>query len=157
MSFIVSPTPAETPPNASVSAGDFWGSIDMNNARDVIRIGSATIPDARLRAALRAAIITVTSELEAWRLTQQSAGYQSLSSVPCDTIDAISIKVLLFQRAVLAHTCADLIETHRDLTASTEGASRAEDFIPTAEEHRRNATYAIRDIVGKRRTKVSLI
>jgi hypothetical protein len=157
MSFIVSPALAETTPGASVSAGAFWGNIDMNNARDVIRIGSATIPDARLRDAICGAIITVTSELESWRAAQLIAGYQTLASVPSDTIDSVSKKVLLFKRAVLAHAAADLIETHRDVTASTEGISRAEDFITTAADHRRSATYAIRDILGKRRTKVSLI
>lgn len=157
MSFIASPPNPASPAGAKISCGTFWGDIDLNKCRDTVRIGASTVTDPRLIAALQGAVLTVITDLAEWKATQIEAGYATLAAIPSDTIDNTSIKVILFQRAVLAYAAADLIETHRDITATNEAIARAETIMPTAAEHRRNGLHAIRDLKGVPRTKVSLI
>lgn len=64
---------------------------------------------------------------------------------------------VLYTRAVRFHAGAELAELHRDLSATTDGQTRAEPQLLTAEDYRKHATAAIRDILGVPRTTVELI
>ncbi len=155
--FIASPPEPASPAGAKVEAGPFWPDIDLNTARDIVRIGSSTIPDARLIAAVEGAIISVDNDLADWRAVQEDAGFTTLAGVSDRQINGKPRLAVLWQRAVLATATADLMETHRDVTATKEGAARAEEILPTADDHRRNAVQAVRDIKGKRRITSELI
>lgn len=155
--FISSPPPPASPDGATVEAGPFWPSVDVNHFRDAMRIGGQEIPEPRVREALIGAIITADDNLGAWRAEQEAAGHATLLDVPVPEIANISKYVLLWRRAVFAFACADLIETHRDVTATRDGGARAENERLAPDDHRRNGIHAIRDMRGERRTAVELI
>lgn len=155
--FITSPAPAPTPPGVTLACGPFWPDIDVNHFRDAQRIGGTAIPDARVKGALLDAVLTVDGDLALWRVLQEEAGHATLVAVPASQIGGKSRLVLLWQRAVYSHATADLRETHGDLTATGTGQARGELLDMSAEDHRRNAIHAIRDIKGVGRTAVELI
>lgn len=155
--FIASPPAPASPPDATVNAGTFWPAIDLNLFRDTMRIGGTAIPEARVKEAIIGGIITVGDLLHDWRDSRLAEGRTRLQDVPADQIDGTSRLVLLWRRAVHAMATADLIETHADVSATKTGADRADVIAPTADDHRRNATHAIRDILGQGRTAVELI
>lgn len=64
---------------------------------------------------------------------------------------------MLYERAVFAFAAADLAETHHDISATNDGKERVESRTLAADEHRRNGTHAIRDILGVTRTAVELL
>jgi len=157
--FIASPASPALPAGAKVIGGPFWPDIDLNQFLDTMRVGGATITAPRLKAAVTDACIIVGRDLKAWRLAKIAAGYTTLFTVPCDDdeIDGESAYVAQWRRAVYATATADLVETHRDISATAEGARRAEEFIPTAADHRRNAIRAIRAILGRPGISVDLV
>ncbi|GGZ32097.1 hypothetical protein GCM10011273_17690 [Asticcacaulis endophyticus] len=122
-----------------------------------MRIGGSTIPDPRLIEAIEGAIITVNGDLRDWRLDRLAEGHALLSAVSPDEVNGEKALVVIWKRAVMAFAAADLMETHRDVSATNEGAKRAEEQAPTACDHRRNGVHAIRDILGVTRTTVELI
>jgi hypothetical protein len=65
--------------------------------------------------------------------------------------------VRLYQRAIASFAAAELVDTHHDISATADGKARAEERALTADEHRRNGTHAVRDILGTTRTAVELI
>ncbi|WP_137681183.1 head completion/stabilization protein [Aurantiacibacter suaedae] len=155
--FISSPAPDVTAPGTILQLGPFWPDIDINHFRDVQRIGGTLIPDNRLIDALSGAVLTVDGDLAAWRAGQEDLGRTRLTDVPAAMIGDETRLVKLWRRAVYAHATADLRETHGDLTATGSGQSRGELLDMSAEDHRRNAVHAIRDIKGVGRTAVELI
>lgn len=155
--FVSSPAPAPTPPGSTLACGPFWPDIDVNHFRDVQRIGGTLIADARVKEALMGAVLAVDEDLDLWRTAQEMAGYASLVAVPSRQIGGESRLKILWRRAVYAHATADLRETHGDISATGTGQGRAEWLDMSADDHRRNAIHAIRDIQGKDRTTVELI
>lgn len=155
--FISSPAPAATPPGVTVACGPFWPDIDVNHFRDSQRIGGTLIPDDRVKDAIIGAVLTVDGDLSAWRAAQESAGFATLAAVPSPELGGVRQIVRLWRRAVYAHATADLVETHRDVTATGSGQSAGNELDQRAEDHRRNALHAIRAIKGAGRTAVELI
>ena len=156
-SFISSPAPAASEPDASLSFWPFWPDIDVNHFRDAMRIGGTLIPDARVADAIMRAAIGVGDDLAEWRTAREVEGYKSLEAVPSPLVGEETRLVLLWRLAVYGYATADLRESHGDITATGQGQSRAEDLDMSAEDHRRNAIHAIRAILGKGRTTVELI
>lgn len=155
--FVSSPAPAATPPGETLACGPFWPDIDINHFRDAQRIGGTLIPTRRVSDALLGAVMAVESDLGAWRAAQEAGGFARLVDVPSAQIGAERRLVLLWRRAVYAHATADLVETHRDVTATGTGQAPLAEFDLRADDHRRNATHAIRTILGTTRTAVELI
>lgn len=162
--FIASPPAPASPNGSTVTAGKFWPAIDVNRFRDAMRIGNQDIPHPRVVEALLGAAIIVDDNLASWRATQEAAGHASLAAVPAETISygsagdqTESRLIILWRRAVHAFAAADLVETHRDVTATSTGLKRDHPQATTPDDHRRNAIHAIRAILGVRRTAVELI
>jgi len=155
--FISSPALAATPPGSKLECGPFWPDIDINHFRDSQRIGGTLIPDNRVKDALLGAVIAAEADLGAWRAAREEGGHTSLADVPSAQIGGTSRIVLLWRRAVYALATADLVETHRDVTASGTAQTALGELDQRADDHRRNAIHAIRDIQGKARTAVELI
>ncbi|MGF7149445.1 hypothetical protein FHS96_003096 [Sphingomonas zeicaulis] len=161
--FVASPPPTEADPQApeqppfDLVAGDDWyPGITLTVVRDAVRIPT-TVTDQRLRDSVRGAMISVRRELAAWKRRWIAAGVAGLVDVDDETIDGESALELLYRRAVCAYAAADLAETHGDISATNEGRERNEERAVPADEHRRNATHAIRDILSVGRTSVELI
>ncbi|MDC7683281.1 head completion/stabilization protein [Asticcacaulis sp. BYS171W] len=158
MSDLISIPPEDASPgNSVVTAGPFWPDIDINDFRESFRVAGPEITHARLVLALRGALLSLRSETIEWKAAQVAAGYATLAAIPADEIDGESVNIHLYRRAIYAFAAADLLENHRDTTATGAGLGRIEESQPTAGDHKRNATHAIRDLKGKRRVKSALI
>ena len=120
------------------------------------RLRDSITPQQR-RDALIAAIIAVGNDLEAWAEKQRVAGYAALAEVPDKKIDGTSRLVLLYTRAVFSMAKADLIEGYRDVDLTGAGQRKMEEIEPASGELRREALYAIRDILKVGRVTVELI
>ncbi|WP_295548592.1 head completion/stabilization protein [uncultured Pseudacidovorax sp.] len=165
MSFIAAAPPLvrTTPPSdpaplGTVSAGAWWPEIDLAALRDAMRL-DGTITAERLRPAVQDALASTIEQLLAWSLVHITAGRPSFADVPALVIDGESVNVQRFRRAVYCTAKANLIERYSDY--DTTGRARKDTQEETrdgqAEEHRRDATWAIRDILGVPRLTVDLI
>jgi hypothetical protein len=76
---------------------------------------------------------------------------------PAAQIDGVSRLEECFRRAVRFYAAAELAEIHRDITATAEGSARADAQLLSADDYRRLATAAVRDILGKTRVTAELI
>lgn len=155
--FISSPAPAVTAPGKMLLCGPFWPDLDINHFRSSERIGASNIPDQRIETALIEAVMIADGDLAEWRDSQMAEGFAVLDDVPSRQIGGQHRLALLWRQAVYGHATADLIETHRDITATGTGQSRGDDMQSRADDHRRTAIHAIRAIKGKDRTTVELI
>ncbi len=155
--FVSIPSNAPANAEANVVAGDlFWPSLILDDARDSLRLGSQ-VTDIRLRDALRGGMIGVRRELALWQLVHAAAGALTLADIGSAQVDGEAVAVILYRRAVYAMAGADLVETHNMISATADGKDRAGQEMLTADDHRRNATHAIRDMLGVSRTAVELI
>lgn len=155
MSFVVTvPEPAteETP----ISAGAFWPAVDPAKVRDEHRIDT-TITPPRLRSVLIEAIASVNAELAAWRIANIAAGVTALGDVTAESIDDQSILVHRYLRAVGCTAKALLMERYRDFDSTAQGDKKAEALTDAIDDIRRDARWAIADILGNSRTVVELI
>ncbi|WP_299307770.1 head completion/stabilization protein [uncultured Croceicoccus sp.] len=160
MSGFVARPPSETAPlpAADLVAGDaFWPGVSIAGFRDAMKFGRSAVNDERVRDALRGAMVHVRRELRMWKLAHVLAGATTLAAIDTEMIDGEPASVLLYRRAVFCTAAADLAETHHDVSATADGRSRIDDEVTAADELRRNATHAIRDIIGVTRTTVELI
>lgn len=158
--FIAIPPDPASPAGATVAAGDFWPAIDLNDFRDAMRIGNSVIPDPRLIMAIEGAILTAFDDLSDWQAAQVAAGYATLDEVDAATPVTVGDgkrAAKLWKRIVYAYACADLTETHRDMTATATGAERGDMIALTADDHKRNAVHATRLLLGQRRVTSELI
>lgn len=155
MSFVTTAptTPEQEPPIAN---GDFWPEIDPAQIREAQRIDTTITPE-RLRAALIEAMAAANGELEAWRLLQVAAGHATLAAVPGTEIDDESIHVHRYRRAVGCLAKANLIERYRDYDTTARGDRKADVLADPIDDLRRDARWAISDILGVGRTTVELI
>lgn len=151
------PNAAPAPDEAPIAHGDFFPGIKLSSVRNSLRTPTAVTPD-RLTDAIFAAMLSVGLELADWAEAQRAAGFATLAAVaPTDTIGGEPRLVRLYHRAILSFAGAELADTHSDISATADGQKRLEERALTADEHRRNATHAIRDIIGATRTSVELI
>lgn len=159
MSDLISIPPADASPAESmVTAGPFWPDIDVNDFREVMRVGGPEITHERLVTALHGGLASLMAETRVWKAAKIAAGYTTLAAVPSDDeIDGEPLNVILYRRAVYGYAAADLLENYRDTTATGAGLGRIEERQPTAGDHKRNAIHAIRDLKGQKRTRVGLI
>lgn len=137
----------------------WWPDVDLATARDILRL-DGTVTDARLQEALVIAIGSINTELAAWRALQVDANgvaYDTLADVPAPQINETSRYVDLYQRAVRCTAGAHLVERYRNLDLTDSGQKKADEQTPSIDELRRDARWAIRDILGLSRSTVELI
>lgn len=155
MSFIATGT-STTSAAEPIENNGFWPDIDPADFRDTQRIdGTVTAP--RVQSALYAAILDANAQLKAWQQSQVAAGYQTAADVPSPSWQPAGAVPALYRRAVYALAKANLIERYRDYDSSAAGIDRAEALAASIDDYRRDAAWAIADIVGRTRTTVELI
>lgn len=148
--------PAEETPEL-VTGDGWWPDIDLAALRDTVRL-PADITAARLRQAIRGAMMDLARELADWRaLKVEETGAEDLAEVEDVSIDGRPRLFWLYDDAVGAHVAANLQERYRDIGATKAGADRDEELRVTADEHRRNYRWAVSDIRGVPRATVELI
>ena len=155
MSFVVV-TPPPTPVEQPILNEEFFPQIDIVVCRARMRIDGTVSPE-RLRAALVDAMAACNDALAEWAAAQVAAGFTSMADVPAPTIDSISLHLQRYERAVCALAAASLIERHRSFDATNDGHQYADKLESPIDDLRRDAHWAIADILGRARTTVELI
>ena len=134
----------------------FWPDIDGATLRAAIRL-DGSVSDARLEVAAVNALIQVNQELRGLKASHQADGHAALADVPADRINNESCLVLLYRRAIYCTTAAELSERYRSFDSTAEGNRNAEELTPSIDEYRRDARFAIRDLLGVGHCTVELI
>ncbi len=150
-------TDASTTPESNAIGNDgFFPDIDLQHLRDAVRL-DGTVTEPRLKEAVIGAILHVNQELTDWQAAQQAAGVEKLCDVPAPQIGGESKLLACYRRAVYSTAKADLIERYGDYDTTAEGKKKAESLDCQIEEQRRNAHWAIADIIGRPHLTVELI
>jgi len=152
VSIPAAPEPAEPP----IAHDGFFPGVKAADIRALQRIPAQVTPP-RLADAIVTAMLAVGVELAQWKADQVTAGFATLAAVSADQVAGKPRLVALYERAIASFTAAELADTHHDISATADGKDRAEERATTADEHRRNAVHAVRDILGATRTAVELI
>ncbi|MFY9349914.1 MAG: head completion/stabilization protein [Sphingobium sp.] len=157
----VPPAPIDCPGDeacaATIAADGFFPAVDMHALRETMRVGTM-VTDARLREAVIAGMTTALRELAAWRTEQVLAGYPSVDLIMGQPrIDGQNWYAQRWRRAVYNYACAELAETHRDVSATGDGSERAEAKALSADDYRRDGLHAVRDILAVPRIHAELI
>lgn len=154
MSAFVANQPA--PAEAIITNAPFFPDIDPADFRQAVRQDGTITPE-RVASALTAGIIEVNDELAYFVATQLVAGHAELSDVPAPVINGESRLLGSYRRAVYAIAKAALVEHYSDYDATRSGRTRDEDKPDADMIYRREARWAIADLLGKSRMKVELI
>lgn len=144
-----------TTANFTLVNDGWFPDIDANLARETLRFDGSTT-DKRLEAALVNAMISVNQDLADFKLLRLPL-YPSLEDVPSSEINEESRLVHLYKRAVVSTAGAEIVEKYRSYDTSASGDKNAEALTPNIDELRRDARWAVRDLLGTRRTSVALI
>lgn len=155
MSFIT-PAPAESTDTRPIRNTDFFPDLYLSAARDAVRL-DGTVIDSRLRDALITAMLSVNKELVGWKKKQLAAGFKTIGDVPAETIDNTSEFVLNYRRAVYCTAAANIAERLKNFDSTAKGRAQAEQLNDPIDDHRRDAHWAINDILGIGRTTIELI
>lgn len=156
MSFVAAP-PANPPAEvADAIDGDGWyPALSIEKFRQSQRIPETVTPT-RAKEALLGGFISASIGLQAWRTRQEAEGKADLAATSPVTIGGESRSVIIWRRAVHAFAAADLADTHTDISATEAGRERNDVRAEAADDLRRAATVALRDLMGKSRTRVAL-
>ncbi|OEZ46280.1 phage head completion protein (GPL) [Janthinobacterium sp. MP5059B] len=167
MSFIALPprapaaegAPPALPAPGIVENDGWFPDITLADMRDAMRL-DGTVTDARLVQAVVDAILQVNRELADWQGQHAAAGIAALVDVPAARINRESRLLAQYRRAVYSTAKADLIERYRDYdsTATSVSDKKSMEWLDEAPgAQRRNAQWAIADMVGRTHLTVELI
>ncbi|ERI52175.1 head completion protein [Pseudomonas sp. EGD-AK9] len=145
-----------TPQASTLTNDGFWPDIDADNLRAAQRI-DASVTNARLEEAAVAAIISVNRELFKLKLRYLAEGHDNLAAVPADKVKDESVLVHTYRRAIYSTTSAEVAERYRSYSATDAGKAKADAEELGADDYRRDARFAIRDLLGISRTTVELL
>lgn len=155
MAFIQS-SPATNDEAPPISNHPFFPAVELAAFRSTMRVDNVATAQ-RARHALYTAMLDVNARLTDWMLDQLSSGYETLADVPERPGHPSGARVELYLRAVYALGKASLSERYRDYDTTGQGKNRADDMIDTIDDLRRDANWAINDIVGRPRSTIELI
>lgn len=128
--------------------------IDATAARSALRL-DGSVTDIRLETALVNAMLSVNQDLAEFKTDHED--HQSLESIPASQINKTSRLAILYKRAVICIAGAEIAERYRSYDTSASGDKNAEALTDSADELRRDARWAIRDLIGRVRTTVEMI
>ena len=141
--------------------GDFFPAVDMNLMRKALRIDGTVTPE-RMRNAAIAAQMQLSAELKPLRSSE--TGLSALwqldllnRGTPLAEKPTFSRPEELYFRAIVCLTGAELTDRYRSFDSTAEGNKRANVLEETIGNLRRDARWAIRDLLGRTRTTVELI
>lgn len=139
----------------SLTNDDWFPDIDGNQARETLRL-DGTITDTRLEAALVNAMLSVNQDLHEFK-EDHATRFGELEAIPALEINGRHRLAILYTRAVVCTAGAELVERYRSYDTSVDGDRNAEALTPNIDELRRDARWAIRDLLGRTRSTVELI
>lgn len=151
-----SPSTVTVPPQEPVVTNDGWfPDVSPAELRASSRLNGNITPD-RLAISLAVAMSSVNDELATYKADRLAEGHNTLAVVPAAQIGGQSIKATLYLRAVYSLVQADVLDRYPDFGTTAAGEKRAEE-LPTSDALRRDARWAISDILGRSRSTVELI
>lgn len=133
----------------------FFPDIELDELRATLRL-DGSITDGRLSAAAVAAILTVNADLAPLSMRHADSN-TALADLDAPLIAGTSALVHLYQRAIACTVGAELAERYRSYDSTNSGNSAADELTPSIDEYRRDARYAIRDLLQRVRITVELI
>lgn len=151
--FIAGGTPTQPFP---ITNDGFWPDIDGALLRASIRL-DGSVTDARLEVATVNALIEINTELQTLKAIHLAEGHRTLAAVPAPQIQAQSQWVWQYKRAVYCTVGAELAERYRSFDSTGEGHKKADDLTPSVDEFRRDARFAIRNLLGAAHSTIELI
>lgn len=155
MSLVANGSNGDTDPD-QIGNNGFWPDLDSNTFRDQHRLDSAAT-DARLRAALRAAMADINRQLRDYQAEAIEGGHKSSEDVPIEPWQRPGEITDLYQRAVFCTAHASLMERYRDYSATGAGDESGEAKADTADDYRRDARWAVSQLTGRDHVTVELI
>lgn len=144
--LIASPAPPPDPEAASVAADGWFPPVTLASVRAAIRLGEGVVTTARLRAAIEGAMLHALRELGDWRAARVAAGAANLAAVSPLQLAGRNMAELLWERIVRYGAAADLVDEHRDITATERGLDLAREKDETGDGYRRQASAAVADL-----------
>jgi hypothetical protein len=151
MSFIS--TAPVVPRQVPIVNDGFFPDIDLDAVPAALRLDGTVTPE-RLRAAVVEAVLSINAELADWKT---GSGVGRLADVAAPMVDGQSAHVHRYLRAVLCTARANLIERYRDFDTTAAGERRALSLEAAVDDLRRDARWAVSDILGIPRSTVALI
>lgn len=139
-----------------ISNAEFWPEIDGQKLRAAMRI-TASVTDARLEVAAVNAMLTTNAELAGYREQHRADGRAALADVPAEKIQGESQLLHLYRRAVYCRALAELVERFTSFDATNSGDQKVTEEETSADQLRRDARWAVRDILGVSRTTVEAL
>ncbi|SFT48760.1 head completion/stabilization protein [Pseudomonas marincola] len=140
----------------TLSNDGFWPDIDADDVREAQRI-NPSVTNKRLEVAIVGALISVNRLLLAKKLNWQAEGFTTLADVPAEQINGASILQAQYLRAIYCATSVEVAERYRSYDTTNTGEKNAEELTASIDELRRDARWAVSDLLGLRRTTVELI
>lgn len=154
MSGFIASSRASQQPSGTLKNNGFYPDIDLERARAALRL-DGSVTDDRLEQAAISAVIEINADLNP--LAEKYSEYATLAAVPADEINGDSVMLHLYRRAVYCNIGAELAERYRAYDSTAQGNQRADDLTPSIDEYRRDARFAIRDLLKRVRVTVELI
>lgn len=149
------PPSTSTPSPATIENDGFWPGIDLDVMRKATRL-TGNVTDERLRAATVSAMIWANTQLAGYKAKQLAAGWDSAADVG-ESLAGASVLVHRYTRAVTCAVQAEFAENYRDWDNTRAGDFRADFEGVAANDFRRNANWALSEILGRGRSVVELI
>jgi Phage head completion protein (GPL) len=153
--FVVqSPAPSEI--ESIIKSMAFWPDVDPVKIRVAHRIDGTVTPD-RLRDVLIESVANVNTQLAAWHTLCMANGANTLDEVPAEHVDNTSILTHRYLRAVGCYGKALLLERYRDFDTTAAGNKKADQLENPIDDLRRDARWAVSDLLGIGRSTIELI
>lgn len=156
MSFVASNGPSTQATNITITNASFFPNLVLEEFRTAMKVDAVATPERALHA-LRAAVIEVNNRLSRWLTEQINQGFNSITEIPAKPSEIEDQNKFLYLRAVWSLAKANLIERYRDYDTTKAGQEKAEALNESADDYRRDAAWAINDLVGASRSTVELI
>ena len=131
----------------------FFPPLKISDFRNQARL-DGTVTTARLKDALIAAIAAVNDELEEFK---QRSTSEAFADIPCPKINNESVLVYRYRRAVTCLALANLYERYTSYDTTNDGEKKAELLKDAIDQLRRDARFAISDILKRPRVDAELI
>lgn len=156
MSLIASNNPITPTVNTTITNASFFPDLKLEEFRTAMKVEAVATPERALHA-LRAAVIEVNNRLSKWLTAQIEQGFSSIDDIPKKPGEIEHQKKFLYLRAVWSLAKANLIERYRDYDTTKSGQDKAESLAESIDDFRRDAAWAINDLLGAPRATVELI
>lgn len=139
-----------------ITNADFWPDLDGQHLRAAMRIDSS-VTDDRLDQATVNAMIEANRELAAHRTARKAEGHAALAEVPAEQINDESELLHLYRRIVYCRALAELIERYRSYDTTNSGEQKVTEEQTSPDQLRRDARFALRNILGVSQHTVELL